>query len=289
MAELAVSPTSASIPPAGATTVAAAGGSTTPAPGIDLADTSARLAELSARLAELASQLGALAASLQQGIGGAGIAGGGQVEQAGCCCCCCVARRGAAGGGGMVPAATTATGEWSGAATPLPIDTAAPAAATSAPADATPAADAQLAAELRDWMLARTPNTPLADHAEEMVAAGRRHGVDPRLIAALSASETSLGTDGRGPSIHNAWGIMRSGGGLREYDSWADGLDSVADILRRLYLDEGLLTLEAIGNKYAPVGASNDPGGLNSHWVPTMTTLYSQLGGDPGNVPRHWS
>lgn len=51
--------------------------------------------------------------------------------------------------------------------------------------------------------------------------------------------------------------------------------------LRRGYLDEGLTTLAQIQAKYAPLGAANDPGNLNSNWLTNTTILYGELGGNP--------
>lgn len=155
-----------------------------------------------------------------------------------------------------------------------------------APATAAPD-DARLADDIARWMRGRTPDTPLAAYTDEMVAAGRRHGVDPRLVAAIAAAESTLATQRIQP--HNAWGIMQGGKTFRSFGSWEEGIDYVASLLRRGYLDEGLLTVRDIGAKYCPVGAANDPRGVNRLWVPDMTILYRQLGGDPDRIPRRWA
>ena len=40
----------------------------------------------------------------------------------------------------------------------------------------------------------------------------------------------------------------------------------MASNLKRLYIDQGLVSIADIQKKYAPVGATNDPTGLNNHW-----------------------
>lgn len=32
-----------------------------------------------------------------------------------------------------------------------------------------------------------------------------------------------------------------------------------------------------LGNKYAPIGADNDPDGLNKHWIPNVKSLTEQI------------
>ena len=43
------------------------------------------------------------------------------------------------------------------------------------------------------------------------------------------------------------------------------------------YLGKGLSSISDIGAKYAPIGASNDPTGLNNYWVNGVTQYYNQL------------
>ncbi|EDO1100288.1 peptidoglycan DD-metalloendopeptidase family protein, partial [Listeria monocytogenes] len=38
-------------------------------------------------------------------------------------------------------------------------------------------------------------------------------------------------------------------------------------------------TIEKLGAIYAPIGASNDPTGLNQNWVPTVTSIAQKFGG----------
>ena len=67
--------------------------------------------------------------------------------------------------------------------------------------------------------------------------------------------------------------------------------DAIAFAARTLagdYLPEGRDTLATIGAKWAPLGAANDPGGLNASWTTGVGTYYAALGGDPARpcAPR---
>ena len=46
-------------------------------------------------------------------------------------------------------------------------------------------------------------------------------------------------------------------------------------ILKTYYFEKGLNTIEEIGAKYCPVGAANDPNGLNKYWVGGVTNVYN--------------
>jgi peptidoglycan hydrolase-like protein with peptidoglycan-binding domain len=120
----------------------------------------------------------------------------------------------------------------------------------------------------------------LKPHAEAFIEAGKKHGVDPRFLAAISMQETGGGTSYSMRKRNNAMGIMK-GSKHRSFESVAASIDSQARSLSReggLYA--GKESISAIGNTYAPVGASNDPKNLNRHWIPNITKNFKSLGGD---------
>lgn len=49
----------------------------------------------------------------------------------------------------------------------------------------------------------------------------------------------------------------------------------MVSLLQNNYFGKGLDTIEKIGAKYCPVGADNDPNGLNQYWVPGVTRIYN--------------
>ena len=65
---------------------------------------------------------------------------------------------------------------------------------------------------------------------------------------------------------NNVGGMMCSTG-LITYDSLEDGINAFLKNLKKNYFDIGLDTLEKIQPKYCPIGADNDPNGLNQHWL----------------------
>lgn len=65
--------------------------------------------------------------------------------------------------------------------------------------------------------------------------------------------------------------------GLRTYNTPEEGIEAVAKLLATdRYRGK---TIAQIGAIYAPVGADNDPNGLNNHWVQGVNKFYQQYGG----------
>ncbi len=152
--------------------------------------------------------------------------------------------------------------------TPSPVSRTSPNAALTcvAPTDAT-AIDAVLAAA----------GSPLAGDGATFVQAATAADLDPRALVAIAAHETILATYGPSQGIRNPFGL---GPGM-SFSTYADAIRFAASTLRTGYLDEGRLALGPIGAKWAPIGASNDPTGLNSAWEGGVGQYYADLGGDP--------
>lgn len=100
--------------------------------------------------------------------------------------------------------------------------------------------------------------------------------MDPALVKAIIAHETGDMTSNAAKNKYNFGGIMGKDG-LRTYDSPEAGIEAVAKLLATdRYRGK---TIAQIGAIYAPVGASNDPNGLNNHWVQGVMKFYNQYGG----------
>jgi len=123
-------------------------------------------------------------------------------------------------------------------------------------------------------------SSPLAGHGAEFARYGAQYGIDPRLLVAISGAETSLGTYGPSQRIHNPFGM----GPNINYPTYGAAISALAANLSKNYFGQGLNTLGEISSKYAPVGASNDPTGLNSNWVKNVSTYYKELGGNPADL-----
>lgn len=125
---------------------------------------------------------------------------------------------------------------------------------------------------------------PLAPLAPAFQEAGKKHGIDPRLLMAISMHETANGTSSAYRNKKNAMGVSDSKGPV----GFDDPAASVEQMARVLTSPKGpyknARTLAEIGKVYAPSGAGNDPRGLNSHWVSGVSKYLRQLGGDPDNL-----
>ncbi len=74
--------------------------------------------------------------------------------------------------------------------------------------------------------------SPMAGTARELEAAGRRHGVSPYFIAAIAATESSLGAAMCGN--FNAWGLGNCTGiwNVPAFRSWGEAYDYMARFLK---------------------------------------------------------
>jgi hypothetical protein len=109
------------------------------------------------------------------------------------------------------------------------------------------------------------------------VEAGEKYQISPAFLAAVSMHETGNGTSNASRYKNNVAGMMGKNG-LKSYDSVEESIFEMARNLRNNYLDEGKTTIAQIGAKYAPVGAANDPTGLNNHWVKGVQSYLDKMG-----------
>lgn len=121
----------------------------------------------------------------------------------------------------------------------------------------------------------RAEGSPLAGLGKVITKKSRKWGIDPRLLVAIAGAETSLGKDPNAAPLseHNVWGM---GPGI-EYGSWGEGANAVAKNLAQNYFSQGLDTIPEISTKWAPVGAANDPNGVNKNWTGNVQTYYKAL------------
>jgi cell wall-associated NlpC family hydrolase len=133
-----------------------------------------------------------------------------------------------------------------------------------------------LAAALDGYLASKL--SPLTGHGTILVAEAGAVGLDPRLLVAISGAETSFATYGPAQAIHNPFGM----GPHIVYPSWAASIRAAAQNLGgRIYKGDGRYTIAAIQERWAPLGAGNDPADLNANWVQNVGRYYAELGGDP--------
>ena len=95
------------------------------------------------------------------------------------------------------------------------------------------------------------------------------------IVLAVSKHETGSWTSAIYKNNHNFGGIIRNGK-FESYESDEAGIKDMIHVLKDYYFASGRNTIEEIGAKYCPVGASNDPSGLNNYWIPRVTQYYNE-------------
>lgn len=116
----------------------------------------------------------------------------------------------------------------------------------------------------------------LSGAAVHFMNAGKKYDIHPGLLSAIAIHETGNGSSKAANEKNNVAGMMGKNG-LRSYESVEDSIFAMARNLRKNYLNEGKDTIAKIGAKYAPVGAANDPTGLNNHWTKGVSRNFNQL------------
>ncbi len=118
----------------------------------------------------------------------------------------------------------------------------------------------------------------LAGYGADYVKAGNKYGIDPAFLVAVSMQETG-GTSPALKNKNNVGGMMGKNG-LLSFKSIPDGIDAMAKNIANNYVPEGIDTVEKVQQKYAPIGATNDPDNLNNDWSKGVTSILSNLLGN---------
>jgi hypothetical protein len=116
----------------------------------------------------------------------------------------------------------------------------------------------------------------LANKGEVFYITGKMYKVNPLLMVAIAIHETANGTSKMINTQNNVGGFYYNGKFLN-FRSIDESIFYMARLLKNEYIQKGLVNIELIGSKYCPVGASNDPAGLNENWVPRVTEIYLDL------------
>lgn len=109
----------------------------------------------------------------------------------------------------------------------------------------------------------RKYNSPLYDHAENIVQTSDRYAFDYRLLPAIAMQESGLCRAVPSDS-HNCWGWGIYGNTVTRFESYPDAIDTVAKGLRKNYLDKGLVTASQIMEKYTPSSNGSWARGVNT-------------------------
>ena len=101
------------------------------------------------------------------------------------------------------------------------------------------------------------------------------YGIDWRIAVSISRWETGNYTSNLYKTKNNVGGLYCKG--FLSYETLDEGIEAFVSNLKRNYFDLGLDTIEEIQKKYCPVGAANDPNGLNKNWLGGVTQIYNNL------------
>ena len=112
------------------------------------------------------------------------------------------------------------------------------------------------------------------------VSAGLLHNVNPFLLASISIHETGNGTSKILREKNNVAGLMKNGITFRKFESIDESIFWFASLLEKYYIAGGRNDLESIGAKFCPLGAKNDPTGLNKNWIPNIEAIYTRMVSD---------
>lgn len=115
-----------------------------------------------------------------------------------------------------------------------------------------------------------------AGKGELIASIADEYGIDPYLLSAIMVHETGYGTSKAVRNQNNPGGIMGSNG-LKSYSSLEEGIRANAKLLKEKYINDGLDTIAKIQKRYCPVGASNDPKGLNKYWLSSVLDYYNRF------------
>lgn len=120
--------------------------------------------------------------------------------------------------------------------------------------------------------------TGMAGKFDQVVAAAKANGIDPKMLAGVMAHES-----GRGRFLggNNPGGVMDPASGWarkKQFASLDDGINATASSFAKNFRRGGG-TLEGTQKHYAPEGADNDPRNLNGGWLNGVRKQMQGLSG----------
>ena len=112
--------------------------------------------------------------------------------------------------------------------------------------------------------------SPMTGHGAEFVAAADKYSLDWRLLPALAFQESTLGKNiPKGSHNPFGWAIYEGANSGVYFESWSEAINIVAAGVRKDYINQGLVSPEAIVNRYT----SNN----NSSWVFAVRGAMEEL------------
>ena len=112
--------------------------------------------------------------------------------------------------------------------------------------------------------------------ADYIFFCAKNYNVNPMLMASIIKHETGNGSSKMVTQNNNPGGITSSKG-FAKYETLEAGIDAMAKLLKEEYIDKGRTSIESIQKVYCPIGASNDPNGINKYWLPMVSKNYQTM------------
>ncbi len=110
--------------------------------------------------------------------------------------------------------------------------------------------------------------SPLVPYAELIVSTADKYSLDFRLITAIAQQESNL-CKIIPPGSYNCWGWGITAVATRGFVSFEEGIETVSEGLRRLYLNKGYRTIPDIMSKYTPSS--------NGSWAYGVTQFMGEM------------
>ena len=137
--------------------------------------------------------------------------------------------------------------------------------------------------QINSYIQCEFSNSPLIGYGTTFVSDGQTYNVDPRFVVAISAAESSFGTNGNcATQYHNAWGYGGGWPSCWNFSSWQAAIQQVTADIGTNYLPKGQDTIASF--VITPAGTCTKhcwcASGCTS-WVATVQQVYQALGGNP--------
>jgi len=103
----------------------------------------------------------------------------------------------------------------------------------------------------------------LYDYADLIVQVSDQYQFDYRLLPAIAMQESNLCRVIPDDS-HNCWGWGIYGTTVTKFDSYEEAIKTIAEGIKKEYIDKGLVTASAIMQKYTPASPGSWAHGVNT-------------------------
>lgn len=114
----------------------------------------------------------------------------------------------------------------------------------------------------------RKYNSPLYESAEQIVQVSDQYQFDYRLLPAIAMQESTL-CRSIPQNSHNCWGWGIYGDTVTKFESYEEAINTVAEGIKKNYINKGLITINSIMKKYTPAS--------NGSWAHGVGTFFQVL------------